>query len=286
MTARSAARSHSFEAMGCEAVVAGAGARELTAIQELFRRRDELFSRFRPTSELNAVNRSPSTLVAVSPLFADTLRHALRAAAQTGGLVDPTLGAAVEAAGYDDDFALLAPRPEAAGPALPGRWRAVRLTGRLLERPPGLLLDLNGVVKALAVDDALELVDGDGYVAAGGDLATRGPALVGLPGGGSVELHSVGMATSGTTRRRWLRAGELQHHLIDPRTGLPSSSCWTDVTVAAGSCLGADVAAKAAFLLGEEGPAWLDARRLPGRFLAGREVVLNDAWRRCLGEGA
>ncbi len=275
----------SFEAMGCEVIVEGADARELTAIEELFRRRDEVFSRFRPASELTAVNANPSGLVAVSPLFADTLRRALAAASQTAGLVDPTVAEAVEAAGYDRDFPSLVPTSEPVRPAARGRWRAIRLTGRLLERPPGLLLDLNGVVKALAVDDALALTEGEGYVAAGGDLATRGPALVGLPGGGSIQLLAGGMATSGTTRRHWLRGGTPQHHLIDPRTGRPSTSCWTEVTVAAGSCLGADVAAKAAFLLAAEGPDWLDARCLPGRFLAGREVVLNEAWRRALGEG-
>jgi hypothetical protein len=34
--------------------------------------------------------------------------------------------------------------------------------------PGGTLLDLNGVVKALAVDASLDLLRGDGFVAAGG----------------------------------------------------------------------------------------------------------------------
>ena len=37
-------------------------------------------------------------------------------------------------------------------------------------------------------------------------------------------------------------------------------------------------AAKAAFLLSAYGPAWLDERKLPGRFRAGGEVVVNRAW--------
>jgi thiamine biosynthesis lipoprotein len=272
----------SFDAMGCEVVVAGADPNELAAVRRLFASRDEMFSRFRADSELAAVNRSCAPLVVVSPLFAETLAHALHAATATRGLVDPTLGAAVEAAGYDRDFALLTDDPRPPGPAAPGRWREVRLTGRLLERPPGLLLDLNGVVKALAVDAAVALIKGDGYVAAGGDIATQGPAVVGLPGGGSLRLLAGGMATSGTARRRWSRAGEPQHHLIDPRTGRPSTSCWTEVTVAAGSCVGADIAAKAAFLLGKEGPDWLDRRELPGRLVAVGEIRCNDSWRRAL----
>ena len=103
-----------------------------------------------------------------------------------------------------------------------------------------------------------------------------------MPGGGSLTLRNGGLATSGTTTRHWLRGGETQHHLIDPATGRPSTSPWKEVTVAAGSCLEADIAAKAAFLLGERGPEWLDERGLPGRFLAADEGVENHAWRRAL----
>ncbi|MGZ4282447.1 MAG: FAD:protein FMN transferase [Gaiellaceae bacterium] len=80
------------------------------------------------------------------------------------------------------------------------------------------------------------------------------------------------------------RGGELQHHLIDPRRGRPAVSRWDEVTVAAESCLAADVAAKAAFLLSDDGPGWLDERGLPGRFRAGGELEANDAWIHALGE--
>jgi FAD:protein FMN transferase len=79
----------------------------------------------------------------------------------------------------------------------------------------------------------------------------------------------------------------VQHHLIDPRTGLPASSSWQQVTVCAGACVGADVAAKAAFLLGPTGPAWLDAYGLPGRFVtAGGRIRTNRAWRASLERAA
>jgi thiamine biosynthesis lipoprotein len=94
-----------------------------------------------------------------------------------------------------------------------------------------------------------------------------------------VTLRAGGLATSGRSHCRWLRAGEWQHHLIDPCTGRPSASRWDEVTVAASSCLQADVAAKAAFLLSDDGPAWLDERGLPGRFLEAGRATENDAWR-------
>ena len=278
--AGSSCRPAAFHAMGTDVVVEGATPAELRAIRSLFVRREQIFSRFLETSEVTAVNRSATRLVVVSPLFATTLGVALRTAAATGGLVDPTLGAALAAAGYDRDFANLGPCPRPAGAGAPGRWREVTLRGRLLERPPDVRLDLNCVVKALAVDDALALVAGDGFVAAGGDIAVRGPVLVGLPDGETVRVLAGGIATSGTTLRRWQRDGVLQHHLVDPRTGRPSTSRWREVTVAAIACRAADAAAKAAFLLDDDGPAWLDARRLPGRFVGEDEIVLNATWRR------
>jgi FAD:protein FMN transferase len=155
---------------------------------------------------------------------------------------------------------------------------SIRLTGRLLDRPGSVRLDLNGVVKAMAVDDALALSKAD-WVSAGGDLATRRPLEVELPGGGSIRLERGALATSGSSRRRWMRGAAMQHHLIDPRTGAPADSPWEQVTVCGATCLMADVAAKAAFLMGEAGPGWLDARGMPGRFLRpDGSVETNAAW--------
>ena len=235
-----------FSAMGVEVVVGGARRHELEDVRRLFDLWDRTFSPFLDASELAHVNAAPTRLVAVSPLFARVLDVALEAARLTHGLVDPAFGSQA------------------------GDWTTLRLTGRLLRRRPGTALDLNGVVKGLAADAALELVSGPGFVSAGGDVAGRGATVVGLPGEGSLRLEDGGLATSGRTH--W------NDHLVDPRTGRRSGSRWTEVTVAAASCLAADVAAKAAFLLSDDGPAWLDRRGLAGRFREGERVVTNRAW--------
>jgi FAD:protein FMN transferase len=272
--------------MGTDVVVGGANPLELARIKALFARWEQTFSRFRADSELNQVNSAPEPYVHVSPLFARVLGTALGAADRTDGLVDPTLGAAIEAAGYDRDFSELDDDPRPPLPGAPGSWRSLRLTGTLLLRLPGTKLDLNGIVKAMVADAAVELLAGNGFVAAGGDVVARGKTVVGLPGGGAFALDNGGVATSGTTRRRWRRGGALQHHLLDPRTGRPAASCWRELTVAAPTCLQADVAAKAAFLLSEEGPDWLDERGLAGRFLGEAAVVENRCWREAMGGGA
>lgn len=273
-----------FRSMGCEIVVAGGSTRSYERIAALFHERDRRFSRFRADSELSRVNASRAELVHVSPEFARAVTSALVAARCTRGTVDLTVGAAVVAAGYDGDFDELV--PDAAPIVAPRRpdWRRVTLSGRILRRPTGTELDLNGVVKSMAVDDAAALLDGPGCVSAGGDLAARGtPVGVALPDGEGVTLEHGGIATSGTTSRTWVRAGALQHHLIDPCTAAPSRSPWASVTAVGRTCLAADVAAKAGFLLGDAGPEWLDERGVAARFAtAGGVFVENAAWARSL----
>ncbi len=265
--------------MGVTVEVGGADRSAFEQVRELFAAREAVFSRFRSGSELSRVNRSDATVIEVTPIFARAVSVALGAAEQTHGLVDPSLGAAIEAAGYERNFDELVPDERPPGPPHPGSWRALAIVGGILFRAVGTKLDLNGVVKSMAVDDAVALLPGDGYVSAGGDLATRGELDVLLPSGATVALRGGGIATSGSSRRTWIRGGELQHHLIDPRTGRPARSCWTDVTVAAGSCLAADVAARAAFILSEEGPGWLDDRGLAGSFVAPEGVwAENRTW--------
>jgi thiamine biosynthesis lipoprotein len=267
-----------FRSMGCE-IVLPAAASCADDIRALFDERDGRFSRFRSTSELNRVNATSLGVALVSEDFASMLSLALDAASATGGRVTPAVGGAIIAAGYDREFAELPLDGEPVEPAAVHSLAAVSLRGRVLLRSAPVVLDLNGVVKGRTVDDALALL-GEGWVCAGGDIATNVPLEVGLPGGGSVQLTGGGLATSSVAHRTWLRAGAVQHHLIDPATGRPAVTPWRDVTVAAGSCLAADVAAKAALLAGENGPRWLDARGLAGRFVAADgEVTCNAAWR-------
>jgi thiamine biosynthesis lipoprotein len=265
-----------FRSMGCDVLVSSPA--RLHEVRRLFDRRDERFSRFHHHSELNLVNALPFGVTLVSEELASMLTLALDAAHATGGLVTPAVGGALVGAGYDRDFASLPLDGDAVEPAPIPSLLAFRLRGRMLLRTEAVVLDLNGVVKGKTVDDALALI-GAGWVSAGGDVATAIPLDVGLPGGDSIRLDRGGLATSSVAKRTWLRGGELQHHLIDPATGRPARTPWRDVTVAAQNCVAADVAAKAALLLGHAGPSWLDRRGLAGRFVDHRGAVhLTHTW--------
>jgi thiamine biosynthesis lipoprotein ApbE len=261
---------------------------------------DRAASRFREDSEISILNASPGRPLPVSILLATAIEHALRAAELTDGLVDPTVGRALRLAGYDSDFASVA---AAAGPLrlsahrIPG-WKAVRFDSqsRTVMVPHGVELDLGATATALASDLAAAAAveaarQGGVLVSLGGDIAVAGEPPDGgwavqasedssTPLSGDEETISItfgGLATSGTTVRRWVRGEAVLHHIIDPATGLPAKTCWRTVTVAAGSCVDANIASTAAIVMGERAPAWLEARQVAARLVGNDGTVLRVA---------
>jgi len=288
---------------------------------------DQACSRFRPDSELMRLGRAgPSTAstgpastgpastgpastgpvstgpartgpastvtVEVSPLLAEAIAVALRAARMTDGDVDPTVADAMSALGYDRDFSLL---PTVGPPvlltvrAVPG-WRQVGLDeqARLLTLPRGVHLDLGATAKAWAADRAASRLAGalgcGVLVGLGGDISVAGPPPQGgwrirvqditgrpedPPAGPAavVAIREGGLATSSTTARRWRRGGDVLHHILDPRTSLPASVHWRTVSVAAASCVDANTASTAAIIRGPQALGWLSNLGLPARLV-------------------
>lgn len=270
-----------------------------TALREaerIFRDAHARFTRFETASELSALNASSGRPFAASPNLFEVVEQALRFSRLTGGLFNPAIIGALEAAGYDRSFEAL-PRPLAASvgaqvaSTVQLRTNGLGRTSGLVDDHPlvaldaercritlaaGARLDLGGIAKGWTVQRAAEHLSGYGpcLVDAGGDMLT-----IGAPPGESgwsigvadpfepqrdvtqLRVHDAAIATSGTNRRRWLRGGALQHHLIDPRTGLPSDSDVISVTIIAPTAVEAEVHAKATLLLGaSEGLAYVEAR--------------------------
>ena len=262
-------------------------------------------SRFRADSELVRLGAGSGRPTPVSPLFAAAIAAALDAAVATDGDVDPTVGTAIADLGYDRDFA----RVDVDGAALtltrrpvPG-WRKIRLDREqlLVEVPVGIRLDLGATAKALAADRAAaeiaRALDGRGVlVSLGGDIAVAGdPPTRGwsvrvqdvtgpvdeTPAGpvAAVALMSGGLATSSTTARQWVRGGRVMHHIVDPRSGVPVVSPWRTVSVAAPSCLEANVASTAAIVRGVAALDHLVSRSLPARLVdVDGQVTILPGW--------
>jgi len=280
----------SFPALGTTATVAVTSSGSLETARGLLVEQldavDLACSRFRPDSELSFVNAHAGSPVLLSLLLARAVRCALDAARRSDGHVDPTLGAQLRAAGYDRTFALVRERdswhvtlPPARGPA----WADVELDDeqRILLVPAGIELDLGATAKALAADDAARTIaaaTGSGaLVSLGGDIAVSGEAPPGgwairiaddhdaplSTPGPTVAISGGGLATSSTTVRRWLTDEGEAHHILDPRSGRPAVTPWRSVSVAAATCVDANVAATTAVVLGESALGWLADRGLP-----------------------
>jgi thiamine biosynthesis lipoprotein len=256
---------------------------------------DAACSRFRDDSELSRLNRGDGGSRAVGPLLLEAIAVALRAAALTDGAVDPTVGQALILAGYDRDFASLAPATAPLKAVRVPGWRAVAVDerGGRVRLPAGVRLDLGATAKALAADRAAAAAaragEGAGVlVSLGGDIAVGGRSPAGgwavrvaedhrarpdAPGQ-TITLRSGGLATSSTTVRRWGRGA---HHIIDPATGLPAEGSWRTVSVAAGSCVDANIASTAAIVRGASAASWLADRSMPARLVARDGAVLAVA---------
>nr|WP_301332168.1 FAD:protein FMN transferase [Petropleomorpha daqingensis] len=259
-------------------------------------------SRFRPDSELTALDDAAGSWTDVSPLLAELLATALRAARLTDGDVDPTVGAALAGLGYDRDVRLLRPVDGVvvAVPA-PG-WNSVELdrTAGRVRVPDGVRLDLGATAKAWTADTAAAVIarrTGAGcLVSLGGDIAVAGSAPAGgwrirvedvtgdpdaPPSGPSttVTIADGGLATSSTRARRWRRGGTELHHLLDPRTGLPAAPAWRTVSVAAGSCVDANTVSTAAIVRGHAVWPWLHRIGVPVRLVTvDGQVVTSGGW--------
>jgi FAD:protein FMN transferase len=254
---------------------------------------DRAASRFRPDSELMLVQAMQGGPRRISSLLAGAVHAALAAARGTGGLVDPTVGAAIRAAGYDRDFAEVRDgRAVGAAAPAPG-WARIGFDPhrRLLDVPAGVELDLGATAKALIADRiARELQQHTGHgvlVGLGGDIAVAGGSWdIGVAEDHAsaepdqvVRIASGGVATSSTAVRRWSAAGRPRHHIIDPATGEPAESPWRTVTVAARTCLAANTASTAAIIMGERAPAWLAEHGVAARLVAnGGSVLRTGGW--------
>ncbi len=294
----------SFPALGTTARVVVDDPGSLAAAEGLLRDEvdaiDRTCSRFRDDSELSGLNAAGGREWGASAMLIEAIGVALRAAAATDGDVDPTVGRAMGELGYDRDFSLIA------GP-LPGvrvrlsrspGWRAIRLdrARRTVTIPAGMSIDLGATAKAFAADraaGAIHAATGAGaLVSLGGDIALAGVA----PGDGwpvrvtddhreesgegeTVSLRAGGLATSSTTVRRWGPDTDPRHHILDPRSGTPVAEVWRTVSVAAGSCVDANIASTAAIVRGRRAVEWLAGAGLPARLVArDGEVVHVAGW--------
>jgi len=203
----------------------------------------------------------------------------------SGGAVDPTVGPAVIAAGYDADIEAVRRRfPQPAGDTQPvAGWQEVRLNRKLalLGVPKDCALDLGATAKAWTADRAANVIS-KRYgcavlVEIGGDLRAAGapakPWVVTVAEragdqGVLVTLAHGGLTTSTRTVRRWQTPTGYGHHVIDPRTGRPADGLYRTASVWAPTAVRANTFSTALIATGEAAVGRLKLAGHPARLIA------------------
>lgn len=241
---------------------------------------EQSFSRFRPDSELNRLNRSQGKIVKVSDALWDVLKLSLQVESDSNGYITPAILNALEAAGYTQDIDQIrsgyiqsdrefSPVPVIKDVILDEEEKLVML-------PRGVRLDLGGVAKGWAAWQTIQKLKkyGPALMDAGGDIMTSSHLMNGDPWPVAIanpfqpdedmemlSLAGEGVATSGQDYRFWNLNGVRMHHIIDIRTGKPVESDVFAATIVAPDVMKAEMAAKMVLILGsEEGLRWLEGQ--------------------------
>lgn len=250
---------------------------------------EKRFSRFIPNSELSQVNKAPAGEVYVSQEMLDILRETKKLYLETMGVFDPTIINSLNKIGYDKSFDKITTESDTS--IAPNTAQIVeefltrskmdelRILDNKIIKPAGFVIDLGGIGKGYIADQiGNSLFSGikSFWVSAGGDLVMKGSDenstgwKVGVqdPHTPDKEVFSLktngenlGIATSGIHKRRGEKGGVKWHHIIDPRSGLPTENDIMAVTAVSSSATKADVFAKTVLILGQdEGLKFIDKR--------------------------
>jgi FAD:protein FMN transferase len=240
---------------------------------------ERTWSRFRPDSEVSALNRSAGRVCVVSELTFELVARAEQARVATDGAFNPLLLEHLVALGYDRTWDEVTDRFDEPPVLGPGSDEPIELfaDGCAVRLPEGATFDPGGIGKGLAGDlvAAALLAEGAGAVQVelGGDVRVAGTPWADdewrvqvddgdhdASAAAVIRLRGGGVATSSVVRRRWRCGGTVVHHLLDPRTGRSAVTDLHAVTTVAPSLWWAEVVAKVALMAGAAGARSILAR--------------------------
>lgn len=225
---------------------------------------EHLWSVFRQDSEISRLNQSAGQkTMPVSPDTMQILKESVRLSEETAGAFDVTAGAL---SGLWREAMKTECMPDARMIAEALRHtgsRHIRFSGNGVRIGKEQTIDLGGIAKGYALDRAMEMLSVSGIRTAllnfGGTIGAVGrPIPVGVrnpfkPDGapiGTLLLSNACAVTSGSYERFARIDGRTVHHIIDPRTGYPSSSGLVSVTLTGTNAARLDAFATGVFILG------------------------------------
>lgn len=233
---------------------------------------NSILSTYDSESEISAFNRSNDvgSWIETHEILIDVMVVAQEVSRTTDGVFDVTIAPLVELWGFGVEEVLEPPHPESIARSLElvnYKLLEIDANRQAMRKLAEIKLDLSGIGKGYGVDHLANLLIehdcSDFLVDIGGEIRIRGrnesmkPWRVGLevPDGtgqvkGSLGLSTGAIATSGTYRNFRVYGETTHSHLIDPRTGYPTSHNLRAVSVYHATTTEADALATALFVMG------------------------------------
>jgi FAD:protein FMN transferase len=205
-------------------------------------RLSDMMNHFDPASVVSAINAGAGTrAVPVAPELMEVLKMARRMSERSGGAFDITVGS-LSGWRFRPGEARMPSREEISAQLGKVDYRKLGLDERagtafLAER--GMRIDLGGIAKLYILHAGMRVLERRGVTRAmvngGGDVEVTGPDggrswRVGVRDPraperllGVVELQRGFVVSSGDYERYFIKDGKRYHHILDPRTGFPST---------------------------------------------------------------
>jgi len=219
---------------------------------DVFRDLEGRFSTYLEDSEISFINKNAGETVQATTLMIDTIAYALTLAKETGGIFNPLVGLLTTPEGISKKTAPFAHLDI-----------KIDLEKKTVSTPAGTALDLNSIVKGMAIDMALDAMPEEEnlMIEAGGDIRLKG-----LPPGENtwkigirnpmdpkkiitvLNLRPGAICTTGGYFREEKAAREKRFHLVNPRDD-KNKSIAVSMTVIAATAKEADALSTAAFFM-------------------------------------
>ena len=275
-----------FQAMAspCECLIACEDKSQAEALVNIAyseaKRIEQKFSRYRTDNIIYQINNSKSSSVSVDDETADLLDFSAQCYQLSEHLFDVTSGVLREVWQFDGSDHI--PDKNAVSAVLERvGWSKLSWQRPNLKMQPGMEIDLGGIGKEYAVDQAAKLMrqsapDIHVLVNFGGDLVSTGPRLNGASWGvgvddpsrtgqgtvGGIQLRKAAFATSGDARRFLIKDGKRYSHILNPLTGWPVENAPRSVSVIANTCIEAGMLATFALLQGAGARKFLEEQEV------------------------
>lgn len=247
------------------------------AVMQEALRIEKKFSRYRDDNIIFRINNSKGNAVEVDEELARLLDFANQCYELSDGLFDITSGVLRKIWRFDGSNNIPARKQAKALLPLVG-WKKVSWQAPVLILPAGMEIDLGGIGKEYAVDNAAriakDIADVPVLVNFGGDLFASKPprnknhwqvgveAIGGSSKNALIQLQQGALATSGDARRFLEKDGVRYSHVLNPVTGWPVSHAPHSVTVAAKTCIEAGFLSTLAMLKGKEAENFLKSQEV------------------------